>query len=110
MSPESAALIPILIVALLGLTVGGGYAYHGWNLLQVRRARIKTRKAHLALNDQEIAHGLLMQRMRQGYNSEHVRYLLRWREHEEPEFKGEDAGHLLAVQEATLRALNGYEN
>lgn len=104
--PETWALIPILAVGILGFVIALGYAIQAWNTWEAKRNRTKQARAHLAQNHLEIQTGLLAERVRQGYISERVRVLLRWIDHEEPLLKGEDAGLLLGVQEATLRELD----
>ena len=102
---EAWALIPILIVAMLGVVVGGAYAYRYLRIFRAYLARHKTLRLHLALNRAEIEYEVLLQKIRIGVTSERARALLNWIEHEEPLLKGEDAGLILPAQEALLQEL-----
>ena len=105
MDANSWALIPLIMVGLLFLIVGGGYTYHWLVILRAYLARRRTLKLHLALNRAEIETGVMGQKMRTGVTSERARALLGWIEHEEPLLKGEDRGIILPAQEALLLEL-----
>lgn len=105
MDANTWALIPLIMVALLFLVVGGGYGYHALQRLRVHLARRKALRLHLALNQAEIETEVMAQKIRIGVTPERPRALLRWIKYEEPRLKGEDRGLIFPAQEALLREL-----
>lgn len=105
MDANSWALIPLIMVGLLFLVVGGGYTFHWLVILRGYLIRRRTLKLHLALNRAEIEVEVMWQKIRVGVTSERARALQRWIEHEEPRLKGWDRGIILPAQEALLREL-----
>ncbi len=106
MDANSWALIPLIMVGLLFLVVGGGYTFHWLVILQGYLIRRRTLKLHLALNRTEIEAKVLMQKIRTGgFTPERPRALLRWIEREEALLKGWDRGPILTAQEALLQEL-----
>lgn len=110
MAPETAMLIPLLLLVLIGVVALLSQLIPFLQKHENRRGRLRQVRAHLDQNASEIDNALVLYRLRHGSTSERVKALLKWIDLESPRLEGEDAGLLLGAQEATLKELNDVQN
>ncbi len=110
MQPETAMLIPIILVVFIGIIAGLSQLIPWLMTRYSRRGRLRQARAHLATNSAEIDNALVLYRLRYGATTEKIRGLLYWLDREAAHLTGEDSGLLLSAQEATLKELNHVQN